>query len=122
MSAAAGCDGIKYMLFKQCLRLSFTKHPGLPPGYCPRLTEKPLYFFSHEGSIREGSGFVWSRRLQWHCDDFIGYGHMQEAVQRMTIQSMGQLPVPLSANALTHLQIVQAAADNAERCVQEAEQ
>ena len=52
----------------------------------------------------------------------LGYGHMQEAVQRMTIQSMGQLPVPLSANALTHLQIVQAAADNAERCVQEAEQ
>ena len=39
----------------------------------------------------------------------------------MTIQSMGQLPVPLSASALTHLQIVQAAADNAERSVQEAE-
>ena len=56
-----------------------------------------------------------------HCDYLTGCGQMQEAVQRMTIQSMGQLPVPLSASALTHLQIVQAAADNAERSVQEAE-
>ena len=51
----------------------------------------------------------------------MGCGQMQDAVQRMTRQSMGQLPEPLSASVLTHLQIVQAAADNAERSVQEAE-
>ena len=52
----------------------------------------------------------------------MGCGQMQEAVQRMTVQSVGQLPVPLDASALTHLQIVQAAADNAEQSVQEAQQ
>ena len=44
---------------------------------------------------------------------------MQEAIERVTFGGMGQSP--LNAAALTHLQIVEAAASDAEKCVLEAE-
>ena len=76
---------------------------------------------AHQAASKVGQGIDQKATVAFVIN-LMGCGQMQEAVQRMTIQSMGQLPMPLNASALTHLQIVQAAADNAERSVQEAEQ